>query len=44
MSLSSPAGNENMIATNPLNVMLSESEASAFPMARQSRFFGCASE
>jgi len=44
MSLSSPAENENMIAADPLDVMLRESEASGFPMERQSRFFGCASE
>jgi hypothetical protein len=44
MSLRSPAENENAIATNHMDVMLSESEASAFPMERQSRFFGCAAE
>jgi hypothetical protein len=35
---------EKTIATPPMDVMLSESEASVFPMERQSRFFGCASE
>jgi hypothetical protein len=44
MILRTAAENENRIATSPLDVMLSESEASAFPMERQSRFFGCASE
>jgi hypothetical protein len=44
MILRSPTENENAITTNPLDVMLSESEASAFQLASKSRFFGCASE
>jgi hypothetical protein len=32
MSLSSPAENGKTIATPPMDVMLSESEASVFPM------------
>jgi hypothetical protein len=32
MTLRSPAENENASPTNPMDVMLSESEASALPM------------
>jgi hypothetical protein len=40
MSLRSPTKNETAL----LDVLLSESEATAFPMVGKSRFFGCASE
>jgi hypothetical protein len=44
MILRSPTENENASPTNPMDVMLSESEASALQMESKSRFFGCASE
>jgi hypothetical protein len=40
MNLRSPTKNETAL----LDVMLSESEVSAFPMVGKSRCFGCASE
>jgi hypothetical protein len=44
MSLRSPTENENAAPTNPMDVMLSKSEASAFSDGERSRFFGYASE
>jgi len=40
MILRAPTENENAIATNPMDVMMSESEASAFQMESKNRFFG----
>ena len=40
MILRAPTENENAIATNPIDVMLSKSEASAFQMESKNRFFG----